>query len=67
MNYYDKKILEALSTEGAGPVGGQRGSVIPVGGGNMGRIIRGIYGREQISDMDEMEGEILWEKRTVRI
>ncbi len=56
MNYYDKKILEALSTEGAGPVGGHRGSVFPVGGGNMGWIIRGIYGWEQINDMDEMEG-----------
>ncbi len=33
----------------------------------MGWIIRGIYGWEQINDMDEMEGEILWEKRTVRI
>ena len=36
MNYYDKKILEALSTEGAGPVVGHRGSVFQVGGGNMG-------------------------------
>lgn len=48
-------------------MGGHRETVLSVCRGNVGRSIRGIYCREQISAMDERRRNCVWGEITVRI